>query len=184
MTSISPPGEGFLADACAAHAQRLLAVARRILGSEDLAWDAVQEALLALWMLRQAPPSPRAWLLRAVVHRSLHLRRGLQRRRRNEELALAACPLCTPEEPLHVLENADLRAALAQALEVLSSEQRVVFLLYEVHGLDYAAIAAQRRVAIGTVRSRLSRARAALQAELARRDLDLAAEPARKALVA
>lgn len=50
----------------------MVAIARRILGDEVQAWDAVQEALIALWNEEEVPANPRAWLVRAVVLRSLH----------------------------------------------------------------------------------------------------------------
>ena len=67
---------------------RLHRLARRILRSDDLAEDAVQEAILTLWKEGRLPPNPAAWLSRAVVHRSLHLNRCRCRRRRHE---LRAC---------------------------------------------------------------------------------------------
>lgn len=162
--SAAPPAP--FQDVLAYHSPSLLRAAQRILGSEDLAWDAVQETLLALWALRRTPPQPRAWLLRAVVHRSLHLRRSLQRRSAYEQRAAQACPLCTPLDPQRALANADLRAALREALAELNPAQREVFLLYEVEQLEYEAIAARLCVPVGTVRSRLNRARQALRRHL------------------
>ncbi|MHC5540577.1 hypothetical protein ACYOEI_20340, partial [Singulisphaera rosea] len=40
----------------------MVAVARKILGSDDLAWDAVQEALLSLWLEAEPPAKLRPWL--------------------------------------------------------------------------------------------------------------------------
>ena len=50
------------------------------LHGEDLADDAVQEALLSLWKEGRMPQNPEGWLVRAVVHRSLHLNRSRRRR--------------------------------------------------------------------------------------------------------
>lgn len=171
MIRFLPPQELHFQAEVAPHSERLLYVARRILGSDDLAWDAVQETLLALWTLGRTPPNPRAWLLRAVVHRSLHLRRSLQRRRQNEDRAPDTCPWCGLEDPQRYLENQDLRDTLAEALAGLSPEQRTTFLLYEVQGQDYASIATRLRVPVGTVRSRLNRARATLRGTLERRGI-------------
>jgi RNA polymerase sigma-70 factor (ECF subfamily) len=63
-------------------------------------------------------------------------------------------------------ERRGLAAAIERAVEQLSAEQRAVFLLREVHGLEYDAIAEALEVDLGTVKSRLSRARAALRAAL------------------
>jgi RNA polymerase sigma-70 factor, ECF subfamily len=76
-------------------------------------------------------------------------------------------------EPVAV-ERADERvlrgevgAAIERALAGLGPEQRAAFLLREYHGLDYADIARALGVDVGTVKSRLGRARAALRAALA-----------------
>jgi DNA-directed RNA polymerase specialized sigma24 family protein len=66
---------------------RLTVIARRILVDEDLARDAVQEAMVSLWRETEMPKDLRAWLARTVVHRSLHLARCRSRRRRHEERA-------------------------------------------------------------------------------------------------
>lgn len=73
--------------------------------------------------------------------------------------------MCGPEDEL---ERAELRNLLDQALASLREEQRLVLVLREIEGLDYEAIAAQLDVPIGTVRSRLNRARAALREEIER----------------
>src|SRR3954454_19720694 len=84
----------------------LIALARRILRSDDLARDAVQEALLSLWLEAEVPPNPRAWLVRAVVHRSLHLMRSRARRRRHEGLACRQHPESSDQDdPARRLET-------------------------------------------------------------------------------
>ncbi len=60
-----------------------------------------------------------------------------------------------------------LGAAIERAVNALQPEYRAAFLLREVHGLDYEAIAAALQIDLGTVKSRLGRARAALRAALA-----------------
>jgi len=159
--------EAKLAEALRTHLPRLQAAARRILGDDDLAADALQEALVTLWHLGEVPPHVGAWLMRAVIHRSLHARRTLERRLRWEERAgheaLDRCPLCGPEQ---ALERRQLMEALEQALEALSVEYREVFVLRELEGLDYREIAHRLDLPVGTVRSRLSRARCALRGTL------------------
>jgi RNA polymerase sigma-70 factor (ECF subfamily) len=163
------PANAALGRAVAPHLTRLLAVAERILGCPDEARDAVQEALVTLWETADVPENLRAWLVRTVVHRSLHRRRGAERRRKWEERAAVEmstwCALCDPERSA---EGAELRGQLESALRALSEEQQIVIALRALHGLDYQAIAAELGVPVGTVRSRLNRARAALREELAR----------------
>ena len=84
--------EQYLSEVIQNHLEDMLAVARRLLGCTDLAWDAVQETLMALWLESEPPESLRGWLLRTVKNRSLHhLRSG--RRRQYHEIA-CACLRC------------------------------------------------------------------------------------------
>ncbi|MCK5945140.1 MAG: sigma-70 family RNA polymerase sigma factor [Planctomycetes bacterium] len=143
------------------------AVARRLLGCDHLADDAAQEALLALWREPTPPTNPRAWLLTAVVLRSRQLRRSLRRRRRHEHVASHHCALhqgC--DNPLHVAIAHETGERLHAAIDTLPAPQRQAFELYERTGLDYAGVAARLSLPIGTVRSRLHRARAAIEAAL------------------
>jgi len=159
-----PDAEG-LARAIQRYEQLLRGVARRILGDDDLAEDAVQEVMVSLWLAPEAPDALRGWLVRAVVHRSLHARRTRERRRRWEgeagRLAAEDCPLCDPERQLDV--RRELRS-LDVAIGSLSEEFRTVLVLHEVDGLDYREIARRLAVPVGTVRSRLNRARRQLRA--------------------
>ena len=59
-----------------------------------------------------------------------------------------------------------LGAAIAAAIAALDDDQRAVLVLREYHELDYAEIASVLELEVGTVKSRLSRARAALRAYL------------------
>ena len=61
----------------------------------------------------------------------------------------------------------EIARAIEAALGELSPELRAAFLLRELHGLDYGEIASALAIDLGTVKSRLSRARAALRARLA-----------------
>jgi RNA polymerase sigma-70 factor (ECF subfamily) len=159
----------FFAESYKPHLPHLLAVAGGILGSEDLAWDALQETLLALWHQTDLPPNPRAWLLRAVSYRSLHLRRCCSRCRKHELVAAALRPeRCACNDPSVIAENCELCSELEEAVADLPPDQRRVFVLREMEQMDYGAIATLLRIPIGTVRSRLNRARARLMTKLAR----------------
>lgn len=136
--------------------------ARRILGCDHLAEDAVQEALLALHAEVAAPELPGPWLVRATVHRALHLRRTLQRRQRHEEEAGRSLPDACCDNPLHQAHFAELRERVLAAIGALPQEQRRVVELHVEDELDYAGIAEAIGRPIGTVRSRLHRARQAL----------------------
>ncbi len=70
----------------------------------------------------------------------------------------------TPEEQTVAgLSRAELRVELEAALGTLPDEWRMTVLLADVHGLPHAEVAAATGVAVGTVKSRLSRARGRLR---------------------
>ena len=146
---------------------RLHRLARRILRSDDMAEDAVQEALTSLWREGRMPPNPTGWLSRAVVHRSLHLNRCRQRRRCHEERACSHRSVLNHEgDASRLLEARELGVRIEAAISRLPDRFREVFVLREVEQMDYGAIADALRVPVGTVRSRLSRSREALQKAL------------------
>jgi RNA polymerase sigma-70 factor (ECF subfamily) len=154
---------GALARIVHPHLSHLHAIAKRILRDEDLAHDAVQEAIITLWRAGVVPERTRAWLVRTVIHRAMHERRTRVRRRRWEGEAAQAeldCPLC---DPAREAENAELWAAITAAVDGLTAEHRDVFILRELDGLDYQAISERLNVPVGTVRSRLNRARGVLR---------------------
>lgn len=142
------------------HEAPVRAVLRGHLGPDpevdDLAQDVFLRAWRALASWRPRRGSLRTWLLAIARHRARdHLRRCARRPR---PAPLAVDPPAPPAAP-----DGD-RARLDAALADLPAERRVVFLLADVHGLPLAEIAAIEEVPLGTVKSRLDRARRALRA--------------------
>lgn len=169
-TTLSPPNPGATPFPCLTRGdvRALEATARRLLGCSHLAEDAVQEALLALSEQPTAPERPLGWLAKAVFHRCRHLRRTLRRRRHHEHIAAQHCDLHEDcNNPLHVAMAHELGETLAAVRASLPHEQRIVLDLYETQDVDYHQIAMTLGIPIGTVRSRLARARQTLQAALA-----------------
>ncbi len=152
------------------HLPRMTSAARRILRDADLAADAVQEALVALWRHDVRPEDPGAWLQRAVTLRSLDLARRRRRLRDHEERARLGRPeRSSRDDPAAGLERRDLALSVREALARLRPDHREILALRDVEGLGYEEVAEALGVPVGTVRSRLHRARAALGAELLRR---------------
>jgi RNA polymerase sigma-70 factor (ECF subfamily) len=134
--------------------------------ADDIVQEAFMRAFRAFDTLRG--PDARAWLLSIV--RNCHLSALGERRRRayeplTEEHEMqpavgAADPLPDPESAS--IER-DERRTLARLIAALPEDQREVLLLREMEDMSYREIASVVRVPIGTVMSRLARARAALK---------------------
>lgn len=143
-----------------------------MLGCDHLAHDAVQECLVTLWQHTKqfgSPPNLGAWLTRTLRNRAKHLLRTARRRQHHEHTASEHCRLhdgC--DNPLHVAIAHEIGERLEHAIRDLPASQREAYLLFEQTGLDYQSIADDLQLPIGTVRSRLARARAALQDTLAK----------------
>ena len=75
-------------------------------------------------------------------------------------------PPSSDSTPQHVLLDRELSDHIAEAIALLSDEQRLVFVLREYEGLDYETIADVLGIAVGTVRSRLYRAKEILRRRL------------------
>jgi len=148
------------------HLPRLVQRARSILGSEDLAWDAVQETLQRLWVQGWLPDDPAGPLMHLVVRSSLHLLRCDRRRAVHEDVAASFHENCCEDDPLAQLEGEEERACLRKAVQGIAQEYRSALELFAFEGHSYAAIAERLSLPIGTVRSRISRGKELLRRRL------------------
>lgn len=135
------------------HENALYRAALAILGDAQEAQDAVQDAFLRY--LEKAPDfaSPeheKAWLLRVTVNGCKSRLRSPWRRRRSP--LLESFPAATAEEQ-----------GVMEAVQALPAKDRAAIHLFYYEGYQAAEIAAMTGEAEGTVRSRLSRARAKLR---------------------
>lgn len=168
--------EDAFAELVRATSGRLLAVARRMLGNDEDARDALQDGLLAA---HRALGSFRGtaristWLHRIVVNAALMKLRS--RRRRPEESIDALLPrfdaqgcrvgavLTTLPDAEHALADRQLVAVIRRAADRLPVIYREVFVLRDVEDLDTAEVAALLGVSASVVKIRLHRARQALR---------------------
>lgn len=127
-------------------------------GDRDRAADLVQETYYEAWKsLRRwnTPRQPLAWLL-AILRRQAAKSFAQSQR-------LSALTTESAQGPEAAIEpDVDALLDLMTGLQRLSLEQREILLLYALHGFSYQEIAAQLDIPIGTVMSRLARARKAL----------------------
>ena len=156
---------------------RIYRLAVRMLGDPDEADDVVQETYIRAWgrldELRD-PAAAMGWLAR-VARNAARDRLRWWKRRRRESFDEAGAPLArmvamADSAPLadEALAAAQTGAAVARAVAALPDKHRVVLLLREADGMSYEEIAESLGVAVGTVESRLHRARAALARKLER----------------
>jgi len=166
---------GSLIDLYRATAQR---VARQILQTEEAAADAVQEAMIKAHraMARFQEGNFRSWFLRIVTNTCYdHLRRQKRRAAASlDELTeqhgidYLATEEYIAEDPEHIVLQNEGMQQLLTAIDTLPAYHRHVVLLVDVQGYDYAEAAELLALPLGTVKSRLSRARAALRDHLVR----------------
>jgi RNA polymerase sigma-70 factor (ECF subfamily) len=148
------------------HLDAAYTLARHLLRNEDDAEDVVQDAYLRA--IRHfggfRGGNVRAWLLTIVRHTCYSwLRRHKQDARSTEFDETVHGDSRTLEDPGEEMLRGALREALDQAIDGLPVEFREVVILRDVQGLSYAEIAEVVGIPVGTVMSRLSRARQRLQ---------------------
>jgi RNA polymerase sigma-70 factor (ECF subfamily) len=149
-------------------------LAYRTLGNREDAADVTQETFFSAYRHLEEfhGRAFKRWLLRIAVNACYDL---LRRRRRRPSVSLEEllgaeeAPLDLPARergPELAALDAETAAAVQRGLLRLPEEQRLVVVLCDVQGLSYEEAADALGVPIGTVRSRLSRARARLRDEL------------------
>jgi len=159
-------------------------VARRLANNEADAEDLVAESITRAWKARASLADAgafRAWLFRILSNTFISERRKTLARPREEPLVdesgdeegafsiferLHQPFLLWFANPEQEFLDKLLREDLDRAIAALPEHYRVVVVLADVEGLTYGEIAAALDVPIGTVRSRLNRARSALQRTL------------------
>lgn len=147
------------------HARALLRVARRLTGKSSAAEDLVQETLLSAWRgFHQFRPDTniRAWLFRILFNTFYGQGRKLS------ATVVPLSPAMAARTP-----SVDDAIAVRRALDSLEAEHQAVLLLGVVEGFTCREMAEILGVPIGTIMSRLSRARQAMRKSLERSEDEL-----------
>lgn len=161
---------------------RFLSTARRLLGDEMTAQDAVQDAMLSaarnLHRFRGDSRLP-TWVERIVINSALTRRRVIRRRSEqpldgslehgephgHQGLALTSEGPC----PERALWRSEMRSLIRAAIDELPADLRTVVILWHFQEAEVSEIASRLRISPNAVRIRLHRARRALHALLAAR---------------
>jgi RNA polymerase sigma factor (sigma-70 family) len=146
-------------------------VAYRIMGDPAVAEDVAQETFITAYQSLRSfrGGSFKSWLIRVATNRCYDELRRRKRRPQtsldeimdeNESFAFLRSPNDGPETHR---QRVELALAIEKCLQALPDDQRIVTVLGDVEGYDYNEIATITKTSLGTVKSRLSRARAKLR---------------------
>ena len=165
-------GDGRAFDDLARREERALyRHAARIVGPGADAEDVVQDAFLSAWRSIRSfeGTSFRAWLFRIVTNRALDRMRARKRRPElplepgDDEEVTWAEPASPGPELADLAASREALVAVEEALTQVPAEQRAALLLRDVEGFAYEEIALMTGVEIGTVKSRIHRARVSVR---------------------
>jgi RNA polymerase sigma factor (sigma-70 family) len=140
-------------------------LALRMLGDEALAADATQECFISAYKAIRGfrGGSFRSWVLRIAANSTRDLLRAAKSRRALSLEALetdsGALPYSSEESPEEHALRGELAAEIQRGLEMLHRDQRLVLVLIDIQGFSYEEAARITGTSLGTVKSRLSRAR-------------------------
>ena len=169
--------EADCADLVGTHQRMVYNLSLHLLGDRDEALDLSQEVFLRVFRTLsrfRGQSALRTWIYRIVVNQARNRQRWWRRRHRADQVSLDAHVAkfgdleskndsSTPDRAFARKETA---ARIWRALDRLPFDQRTALVLREIDGLRYDEIAFSLGIAVGTVKSRLTRARQALREEL------------------
>lgn len=151
-------------------------LAFRMLNDEDAAEDATQTAFISAYRHIQQfrGGSFKAWVLRMVTnccydelrHRQRHPSQPLEPIDPEGDQEIESPSWMADEharDPQDSLEQQELEHALVHCLEKLPEEFRAVVVMADLEGLDYQDVSSAARIPLGTIKSRLARARLKLR---------------------
>lgn len=146
-------------------------VAYRTLHNSDAAADAVQDSFLKAFRALHTFEGGnfKAWLLRIVTNTCYDVLRSWKRRPTDSLEDLPVDQDYVPhlvdsaEAPEQFAERMELNELIERGIQTLPPDQQIVMVLCDIHGCSYEEIAEITGVAMGTVKSRISRARGKLR---------------------
>lgn len=161
-----------------ANGPQIYTLAVRLCGNENDGADVAQETFIKAWRSWsqfRGEASAGTWLYRICVNIWKNRVRYEKRRKfwkhfsldgLSQEEDAAPRELASPEAPLSLsLEQRETQKTVQQAMERLTPEDRALLVMCEIEEKSYEEMAALLEIPIGTVRSRISRAREKLAAQ-------------------
>ncbi|HMA34971.1 MAG TPA: sigma-70 family RNA polymerase sigma factor [Chloroflexia bacterium] len=160
---------GAFNDLVGTYEQRVYNLCYRMLGSPDAAADATQDTFLSAYqaLARFRGGSFKSWVLRIATNACYdHLRRRQRRPTQSLDQLMGddqqpidfPSPDRSGDPEDHALRN-ELSREIQRALDGLPEDQRLALVLADIQGLSYDEIAEVTHTSLGTVKSRISRAR-------------------------
>jgi RNA polymerase sigma-70 factor, ECF subfamily len=168
-------------DACAElvteHQRMVYQLSLNLLNDHNEALDLSQEVFLRVFRTIQnfrGQSSLRTWIYRIVVNQARNRQRWWRRRHRSQQISLdqhirdhGDVPAANDGgSPDRLLGRKQLAERIRVALDRLPFDQKTAIVLREIDGLSYEEIGFSLGIAVGTVKSRLARAREGLRAQL------------------
>lgn len=158
------------------HQRMVVQLAYNLMGDYDDALDVSQEVFLRVFRTIdgfRAQSSLRTWIFRIVVNQARNRQRWWRRRRREAQVPIedhirnyGEFRTTGASDPARAYAQKELATRLSRALSHLPFDQRTVVVLREIDGLSYEEIAEAAGLNVGTVKSRLARARESLRSAL------------------
>ena len=167
-------------DACAElvteHQRMVYQLSLNLLNDHNEALDLSQEVFLRVFRTIHSfrgHSSLRTWIYRIVVNQARNRQRWWRRRHRAQQVSLdqhiqehGDLPEYGGQSPDRLVGQKQLGERIRVALDRLPFDQKTAIVLREIDGLSYDEIGFSLGIAVGTVKSRLARAREGLRAQL------------------
>ena len=167
-------------DACAElvseHQRMVYQLSLNLLNDHNEALDLSQEVFLRVFRTIhtfRGHSSLRTWMYRIVINQARNRQRWWRRRHKAQQVSLdqhiqdhGDLPEAVDSGPDRLVGQKQLAERIRQALDRLPFDQKTAIVLREIDGLSYDEIGFSLGIAVGTVKSRLARAREGLRAQL------------------
>jgi RNA polymerase sigma-70 factor, ECF subfamily len=169
--------EAACSELVAEHQRMVYQLSLNLLADHNEALDLSQEVFLRVFRTIhgfRGQSALRTWIFRIVVNQARNRQRWWRRRHRSQQVSLDEHISAHGELPAQgnggspdrILGQKQLAERIRTSLDRLPFDQRTAIVLREIDGLSYEEIGFSLGIAVGTVKSRLARAREALRAQL------------------